>query len=199
MLGYSSSMAKSTAKWGLITIGHFTNEFLSFFFFSFLDLIDILLCFLYKVADFFYESEWKPCYCSSQKEAIITSGDCNKILVSDKALSLSTKLIQLEEVSDTLYARPSLLSELSKVTVNELRRLKVKPFVLGSIPKPAVGSTFTVNSNIVEMLQDKINGGQNPRWSDCDCKVCTSWSSSSKQSLFVCSQSPKGNFFFFWF
>lgn len=139
------------------------------------------------MADFFFESQWKPCYCSSHKEAI-TSSDGNKVLVSqNNALSLSTKL-QLEEVSDTLYTRPSYLSEISKVM----------PFVVGSTmtakTTTAVGSTFTVHSTIVEMLQDKINGGQNPRWSDCDCKPCTRWSSSPKQSLFVRSEGLKGNF-----
>ncbi|KAL0542386.1 hypothetical protein IC582_022492 [Cucumis melo] len=175
---FSSSMAKS-AKWVLKSIGNFTNEILSIFLFSLLDIIDIVLCFLYKMADFFFESQWKPCYCSSHKEAI-TSCDGNKVLVSqNNVLSLSTKL-QLEEVSDTLYTRPSYLSEISKVM----------PFVIGSptTAKTTVGSTFTVHSTIVEMLQDKINGGQNPRWSDCDCKSCTRWSSSPKQSLYVRSE-----------
>ena len=181
-----------SAKWVLITIARFSNEALSFFLFSLLDVIDVLLCFVYKVADFFYESEWKPCYCSSHDQEAISSGDGNKILVSEKGLSLSTKL-KLEEVSDTLYTRPSLLSDLSKVTVNELRRLKVKPFLIGSTANAAVRSTFTVNSTIVDMLQEKINGGQSPRWSECNCKLCSCWSSSSKQSLFVRSQGPKGN------
>ncbi|KAG7035517.1 putative lysophospholipase BODYGUARD 3, partial [Cucurbita argyrosperma subsp. argyrosperma] len=189
MMASSSSMAIS-AKWVLITIARFSNEALSFFLFSLLDVIDVLLCFVYKVADFFYESEWKPCYCSSHDQEAISSGDGNKILVSEKGLSLSTKL-KLEEVSDTLYTRPSLLSDLSKVTVNELRRLKVKPFVVGSTANAAVRSTFTVNSTIVEMLQEKINGGQSPRWSECNCKLCSCWSSSTKQSLFVRSQGPK--------
>lgn len=138
------------------------------------------------MADFFFESQWKPCYCSSHKEAI-TSCDGNKVLVSqNNVLSLSTKL-QLEEVSDTLYTRPSYLSEISKVM----------PFVIGSTAttaKTTVGSTFTVHSTIVEMLQDKINGGQNPRWSDCDCKPCTRWSSSPKQSLYVRSEGLTGSF-----
>ncbi|XP_023521396.1 probable lysophospholipase BODYGUARD 3 [Cucurbita pepo subsp. pepo] len=185
-----SSMAK-TAKWVLISIAHFTNEALSIIVFNLLDLIDFGLCFVYKVADFLFESEWKACYCCSHKEAI-SSSDGNKILVSEKALSLSTKL-QLEEVSDTLYTRPSLLTELSKVAVAELRRLKVKPFVVGSAGKAAVGSTFAVNSTVVEMLKEKINVGQNPRWSECDCKRCTSCCSSSKQSLFVRSQGPQDN------
>lgn len=170
----------------LTLTGRLINEALSFIVFSILDLVDFLLCFLYKVADFFFEAEWKPCYCSSSKEAITNSG---KILVSEqgesKIVSLSSTKLQLEEISDTLYTRPSLLSEVSKLTMRETTKK-------GS----TVRSTFTVNSTIVEMLQGKI-GGQLchpiPRWSDCDCKSCTSWTSSCKETLFVRADGPKGN------
>ncbi|KAH9718924.1 putative lysophospholipase BODYGUARD 3 [Citrus sinensis] len=43
------------------------------------------------------------------------------------------------------------------------------------------------------MLQGKIGGQQShpiPRWSDCDCKFCTCWSSSSRDTLFVKTQGP---------
>lgn len=170
----------------LTLTGRLINEALSFIVFSILDLVDFLLCFLYKVADFFFEAEWKPCYCSSSKEAITNSG---KILVSEqgesKIVCLSSTKLQLEEISDTLYTRPSLLSEVSKLTMRETTKK-------GS----TVRSTFTVNSTIVEMLQGKI-GGQLchpiPRWSDCDCKFCTSWTSSCKETLFVRADGPKGN------
>lgn len=168
----------------LTLTGRFINEAVSFFVFSILDLVDFLLCFLYKVADLFFEAEWKPCYCSSSKEVITNSG---KILVSEqgesKIVCLSSTKLQLEEISDTLYTRPSLLSEVSKMTTRETKR--------GS----AVRSSFTVNSTIVEMLQGKI-GGQIchpiPRWSDCDCKFCTSWTSSCKETLYVRAEGPKG-------
>ncbi|PRQ16719.1 putative 2-hydroxymuconate-6-semialdehyde hydrolase [Rosa chinensis] len=167
----------------LTLTGRFINEAVSFFVFSILDLVDFFLCFLYKVADLFFEAEWKPCYCSSSKEAITNSG---KILLSEqgesKIVCLSSTKLQLEEISDTLYTRPSLLSEVSKMTTRENKR--------GS----AVRSKFTVNSTIVEMLQGKI-GGQIchpiPRWSDCDCKFCTSWTSSCKESLYVKAEGPK--------
>ncbi|KAK2664394.1 hypothetical protein Ddye_002968 [Dipteronia dyeriana] len=189
--------------------GRVMNKAISFIVFSFLDLLDLLLCFVYKVADFFIEAEWKPCYCSSAKEAITSSG---KILVSEqgesKIVCLSSTKLELEEISDTLYTRPSLVSEVSKLTVSELKRLKVDHASAASggtirqscekIMKGTVRSTFTINSTIVEMLQGKINiGGQQPshpipRWSDCDCKFCTSWSCSS-DSLFVKAEGPKGS------
>lgn len=175
----------------------FVNKAVSFIVFSFLDLVDFLLCILYKVADFFIEAEWKPCYCSSAKEAITSSG---KILVSEqgksKIVCLTSSKLHLEEISDTLYTRPSLVSEVSKLTVNELKRLKVDGNVAQScerIKKGTVRSTFTVNSTIIEMLQGKIGGQQShpiPRWSDCDCKFCTCWSSSSRDTLFVKTQGP---------
>lgn len=181
--------------------GSFLNKAVSFIVFSFLDLFDFLLCMLYKVADFFIEAEWKPCYCSSAKEAITSSG---KILVSEqgksKIVCLTSSKLHLEEISDTLYTRPSVVSEVSKQTVNELKRLKVDGNVAQScerIKKGTVRSTFTVNSTIIEMLQGKIGGQQShpiPRWSDCDCKFCTCWSSSSRDTLFVKTQGPSGNY-----
>lgn len=180
--------------------GKVMNKAVSFVLFSFLDLLDFLLCFVYKVADFFIEADWKPCYCSSAKEAITSSG---KILVSEqgksKIVCLSSSKLQLEEISDTLYTRPSIVSEVSKLTVNELKRLKVEGAVIQScekIKKGTVRSTLTVNSTIVEMLQGKIGGRQShpiPRWSDCDCRFCTSWSSSSNDSLYVKAVGPTGN------
>ncbi|KAH0975130.1 hypothetical protein GBA52_017029 [Prunus armeniaca] len=170
------------AKSALALVGRVINEAVSFIVFSVLDLVDFLLCFLYRVADFFIEAEWKPCYCSSSKEAITSSG---KILVSEqgesKIVCLSSTKLQLEEISDTLYTRPSLLSEVSKLTMKETK-------------KGTVRSTFTVNSTIVEMLQGKIGGQQChpiPRWSDCDCKFCTSWTSNSKETLYVRTEGPK--------
>lgn len=178
--------------------GRFVNEAVSFIVFCFLDLVDFVLCFMFKSVDMLIESEWRPCYCSSSaKEAITSSG---KILVSEqggesKIVSLSsTNKLQLEDISDTLYSRPSLVSEVSRLTMNELKRFKFEDPVL--VSKRGISScpSFTVNTSIVEMLQGKI-GKQDlhpiPRWSDCDCKQCTSWTSpSSKATLFVKSQYP---------
>lgn len=177
--------------------GRMMNEAISFIVFSFLDILDFLLCYTYKVIDFIVEAEWKPCYCSSAKEAMKSSGT---ILVSEqgesKIVCLSTSSgrnkLQLEEISDTLYTRSSLVSEVSKSTVNELKRLKLEN---ATVKKGTLRSTFTVNSTIVEMLQGKIGGQQYhpiPRWSDCDCKTCNSWSSSCKDTLFVHVDGVKG-------
>ncbi|XP_058201620.1 probable lysophospholipase BODYGUARD 3 [Rhododendron vialii] len=186
----------------LIVTGRAINEVLSFVIFSLLDVLDFILCYVYRVADFFIEAEWKPCYCSPAKEAITSSGN---ILVSEqgesKIVCLSSSRLQLEDISDTLFTRPSLVSEVSKSTVNELKRLKLEGTVIQSswekIKRSGkVRSTFTVNSTIVEMLHGRIRGDQShpvPRWSDCDCKTCTSWTSSSKETLFVLADGAKEN------
>jgi hypothetical protein len=194
--------AMGKTKRFLIVTGRVINEAVSFCVFSLLDLLDFLLCFVYKIADFFIEAEWKPCYCSSGKEAITCSG---KILVSEqggsKVVCLSSTKLQLEEISDTLYTRPSLVSEVSSLTVTELKRLQVadRTAIVQScekIKKGTVRSSYTVNSTIVEMLQGKFGRHQFhpiPRWSDCNCKFCNSWTSSSKETLFVRAEGLKGN------
>ncbi|CAI9772619.1 unnamed protein product [Fraxinus pennsylvanica] len=189
----------------LTTSGKFLNDALSFIVFTLLDVLDFVLCYVYKIIDFFIEADWKPCYCSSAKEAITSSG---KILLSEqgesKIVRLTSSKLQLEEISDTLYTRPSLVYEVSKSTV---KRLKVEGTSSGSgssmiqscekIKKRRTGrSTFTINSTIVEMLQGRIGGQQSlpiPRWSDCDCKTCTSWTSSGKETLYVKADGAKDN------
>ncbi|OVA04742.1 Alpha/beta hydrolase fold-1 [Macleaya cordata] len=183
----------------LALMGRVVNEVVSFIIFSVLDLLDVFLCVIYKVFDFFIEAEWKPCYCSSAKEALTSSG---KILVSEqgesKIVSLCSSTLQLDDISDTLYTRSSLVSDISKSTVNELKKLKVDrktiKYCRERVKNGTVRSTFTINSTIVEMLQEKIGGQIShpiPRWSDCDCKTCNSWTSFSKETLFVRAQGPK--------
>lgn len=173
-------MAKTRAFFALT--GRAINEVLSFFVFSILDVLDFVLCYAYRVADFLIEAEWKPCYCSPAKEAVMGGG---KILVSERSeskvvLLTSSSKLQLEEISDTLYARPSCVAEVSKCTERKRGRGR---------------SVFAVNAAVVEMLQGKI-GGQKfspiPRWSDCDCEICNSWASSCKETLFVHADGPKG-------
>ncbi|PWA48711.1 alpha/beta-Hydrolases superfamily protein [Artemisia annua] len=198
-LGFGGKMGVTKMLKALAVIGNFVNDVLSFVIFSILDILDLILCHVYKVIDFFIEAEWKPCYCSSPKEAITSSS--GKILVSEKGESkkivcLTSTKLQLEEISDTLYTRPSLVSEVSKTTVKELKRRKIndKTTVVASINKATVMSTFTVNNTIVEMLQEKIVAHKShpiPRWSDCDCDTCNSWSSSCKDTLFVHTDGPK--------
>ncbi|GMP96805.1 hypothetical protein CsSME_00045291 [Camellia sinensis var. sinensis] len=191
----------------LALTGAVINKVLSFIVFSIVDILDFLLCYVYKMADFLIEAEWRPCYCSSAKEAITSSG---KILVSEpgesKIVRLTSTKLQLEEISDTLYTRSSVVSEASKSTVDELKRIKLDGTIIQSWPSSEkirrrggggpVRSTFGINSTIVEMLRGKIGGQQShpiPRWSDCDCKTCTSWTSSSKETLFVRADGARDN------
>ncbi|XP_060180178.1 probable lysophospholipase BODYGUARD 3 [Lycium barbarum] len=184
------------AKSTFTMAGRILNEVISFLVFTVLDVLDFLLCYTYKVIDFIVEAEWKPCYCSSAKQAITSNGT---ILVSESKImcltsSSSCKKLQLEEISDTLYTRSSLAAEVSKFTVNELKKLKLENAT--TVRKGNMRSTFTVNSTIVEMLQGKIGGQKShpiPRWSDCDCKTCNSWSSSCKDTLFVHVDGAKEN------
>ncbi|KAJ0971180.1 hypothetical protein J5N97_019139 [Dioscorea zingiberensis] len=165
----------------LSLIGRLVNDVVSFLIFSALDLLDVLLCFVYKLADYALEAEWRPCYCSNSPKDMITSS--GKILVSEKGgskvLFLCSSKLQLEDISDTLYLRPSLVSEISRSTVRDLRRFKKE-----------CGTTFSINSTIIEMLQEKIGGRQanlKTCWSDCDCKTCSGWSCPgvSRDSLFL--------------
>ncbi|CAL0299966.1 unnamed protein product [Lupinus luteus] len=144
--------------------GRVINEALSFIVFCALDLVDYVLCFVFKAIDMLIEAECIPCYCSSSaKEAIKSSG---KILVSEKGgestkiVSLSSTKLMLEDISDTLYSRPSLVSELSNFTLNELKKLKLEDPILQQQTTKAgtshcSGSSFKVNTTIVEMLQGK--------------------------------------------
>ncbi|GER25737.1 alpha/beta-Hydrolases superfamily protein [Striga asiatica] len=173
----------------LTMVGNFLNEISSFIVFTLLDFLDLILCHVYKVADFLAEAEWKPCYCSSPREAI--SGGGAKILVSERGESrivrLTSTKLELEQISDTLYARPSLVSELSRSSSGMAGR--------GARPSPAAG--LSVNSTVVEMLRERIGRQQKvpvPRWSDCDCATCTAWTtrSSLKETLFPYFPAPKG-------
>ncbi|KAI3911280.1 hypothetical protein MKW92_000344 [Papaver armeniacum] len=205
------SLSKTRRILGIV--GSVLNEVISFIVFSFLDILDVLLCVIYKVFDFFIEAEWKPCYCSSTKEVITNINSHGKILVSEKGeskiVSLCSTTLQLDDISDTLYTRSSFVSDISKTTVKELKKLKKvdhdhkrntikyssRSERIVNKNGGSVRSTFTINSTIVEMLQEKIGGSQAhpiPRWSDCDCKTCNSWSSGfSKETLFVKAQGPK--------
>ncbi|KAM7531482.1 hypothetical protein LguiB_034892 [Lonicera macranthoides] len=176
----------------------FTNDVISFIIFSVLDILDFLLCYTYKIADFLIENELKPCYCSSAKQALARSG---KILVTEKGeyskvvtLDIGSSKLQLEEVSDTLYTRCSMASDVSKFAVGEIKRLKMEKFS-GEKKKGGGGSTLRFDSTIVKMVQGKkANNNYVVRWSDCDCSTCNSWSSSScKDKLFVKAEGPKVN------
>ncbi|WVZ06467.1 hypothetical protein V8G54_019813 [Vigna mungo] len=158
------------ARSALAITERLVNEAVSFVAFCVLDLVDFLLCFVFKAVDLWIEVEFRPCYCSSTREAITSNG---KILVSEqgeesKIVSLTSSKLRLEDISDTLYSQPSLVSEVSRLTLNELKRFKLEDLVLhsrrgngngnGNGNKSENGngnsrcSTFTVNTTIVEML-----------------------------------------------
>ncbi|KAL4295449.1 hypothetical protein GQ457_12G000530 [Hibiscus cannabinus] len=167
--------------WLLTSTATVLNNVVSCLVFCVLDIVDFILCFVYKAIDFSIESRWKPCYCSSAKEnePIIGNG---KILVSEPCESkivclASMGKLRLEDISDTLYSRPSVVADVSKLIVNDRKKAK----------KMNVRSTFTVNSTVVEMLRAETV----PRWSDCDCKICNSWTTSSNDTLFVKVEGPK--------
>ncbi|KAF8117826.1 hypothetical protein N665_0008s0168 [Sinapis alba] len=214
-------MAVMMTRRAATVAGRWLNEAVSFLVFCLLDIVDSLLCLVYKVADYVFEAEWKPCYCLSAKEPITATR--GKILLShnngvSKILTLSPfqelsgrrSKIELDDISETLYTRPSLLSDLSVTELNK-RFVKVsrsdsecshhhheKTLTKNKRRKTITKSSLTVNFTVVEMLREKISP-QNlshdvSRWSDCDCGFCTSWASTSDKdhSLFVKTQIPKG-------
>ncbi|KAK8599862.1 hypothetical protein V6N12_049733 [Hibiscus sabdariffa] len=113
--------------WLLTSTATVLNNVVSCVVFCVLDIVDFVLCFVYKVIDFSIESRWKPCYCSSakEKEPIIGNG---KILVLEpcesKIVCLAANKLQLEDISDTLYSRPSVVADVSKLIVNDRKKTK---------------------------------------------------------------------------
>ncbi|KAL3742854.1 hypothetical protein ACJRO7_018201 [Eucalyptus globulus] len=179
----------------LARIGTAIIDVVSFVVFSLLDVLDVVLCFAYRVADFFIESEWKPCYCSSPREAIPTNG--GDILLSAQGESkivrmTSSSKVQMEDVSDTLYVRASRVTEASNSAVKRLNSNNGRNHAGHNHKKktgsPGARSSFVVNSTVVEMLHGRMAGQKSqpiPRWSDCDCQLCNSWSSSGSKTLYV--------------
>ncbi|KAL8094495.1 hypothetical protein AgCh_036140 [Apium graveolens] len=174
-------------------------EFMSLIVFSILDLVDFLLCYTYKVADFSFEAECKPCYCfSTTKEAIPDNGN---ILLSERVESkktgcLSSSKLQQDGISDTLYTRSSLISKLSTLTIVSHLKTETISAVIQQIAKFMKGRFTSTNFNIIEMLQGKIGGKQShpiPRWSDCDCGTCNAWSFSTSNTLFLKAEGTLDN------
>ncbi|XP_059643753.1 probable lysophospholipase BODYGUARD 1 [Cornus florida] len=193
MAGVDHKSCRSSSSVLALT-GRVMNQVLSIIVFCVLDVIDFLLCYVYKVVDFLVEAEWKPCYCSTSAQQTMSSGSGGSINAASKIVRLTSSAcrLQLEEISDTLYTRPTTLQRL-KLIINN---------------KPPASSTTIIQSNfnncdkvkkgrvtINSMLRPKIGRHQLlnpiPRWSDCDCKTCHSWASSCKQALFVLAQGPK--------
>ncbi|KAK1354309.1 putative lysophospholipase BODYGUARD 3 [Heracleum sosnowskyi] len=178
--------------------GNFMNEFISLVVFSFLDLLDFFLCYMYKVVDFTFEAEWKPCYCSSAKGAIANTGNIllSEHVESKKVGCLSSSKLQLDGISDTLYTRSSLISEVLKLSIVNHRKIEAIDAVIQQITKFMKGRFTSTNFNITEMLQGKIRGQQShhiPRWSDCDCQTCNAWSFSTSDTLFLKAEGTLDN------
>ncbi|KAM7278686.1 hypothetical protein ACFE04_005820 [Oxalis oulophora] len=170
------------ARGFFVLTGRIINEIVSFIVFTLLDMLDFTLCFLFKVADYVFEAEWKQCYCSSSSKIVVGE---SKIVCS---LSSSSSKIQLEEISDTLYTRPSLVSEVCKFTFDEFKKLKIEDNNFSGYGN--VEMVKKVRCTSTKMTTYTINnstkiGEIQPRWSDCDCKICHSWTSSCKDTLFV--------------
>lgn len=184
-----SVMGSGAVRTALVVAGRVANDVLSFVVFTLLDVVDGLLCFFYKLADYALEAQWKPCYCSSSPGGII-SGSSKIFVVS---MISSTKL-HLEDISDTLYSRPSFLSETSKTVLDELRRRKLIRWRRSTSPSSVTAATtVTVNSTIIQMLQGKMGSKKSHpvrSWSDCPCDSCSP--SGSRDTLFVHAECPKG-------
>ncbi|MBA0714320.1 hypothetical protein Golax_013300, partial [Gossypium laxum] len=157
----------------LTLIGSVLNIVLSFIVFCFLDILDFVLCFVYKVLDFCIESEWKNPNSGSYSAATLDGS--GKIIVSEQGetesevVYLTSTKFQLEEISDTLYSRPSFVTEVS----NQLKKLTFDTITItkSTEKKKPTRSTITINSTIVKLLQGRMIGQYLypiTRWSDCD-------------------------------
>ncbi|KAL6861477.1 hypothetical protein ACP4OV_017177 [Aristida adscensionis] len=163
------------------------NCAVSFVVFSVLDVLDMVLCVVYKLVDYAVEAEWKACYCTAAARDGGGAGEAAapRILQAAAApgpkvvrLSASSAKMQLEDVSDTLYVRPSLLADATK---------KAGP----------AAPSLTVSPAIAEMIRGKLDRPprpprRTPCWSDCDCKLCHSWSAAPRSAshLYVHVQAP---------
>ncbi|KAG2603988.1 probable lysophospholipase BODYGUARD 3 [Panicum virgatum] len=180
--GIGGGWKKKKREWASVAAaaGGALNCAVSFVVFSALDVLDVVLCLVYKLVDYAVEAEWKACYCT----AAAARGDAGgpRILAPPGPkvvrLSASSSKMQLEDVSDTLYVRPSLMADATKKA--------------GPAP-PAL----TVSPAIAEMIRGKIDRPPRPPppapcWSDCDCKVCHAWSAAPRSAslLYVHVQAP---------
>lgn len=165
----------AAARSALASAGRVANEAVSFVVFVLLDALEVLLCGVYKVADYVAEGAWRPCYCSSSAEAAAPG----KIVVSERGGSkvvsvLSNTKVHLEDISDTLYTRPSVLSSTAATSPPSS---SYSSRCGGTVRASA--SAVTVHSAIVQILRGKAGAGDgehkpypSPRWSDCHCANC---------------------------
>lgn len=172
--------ARAAAALGVA--GRALNCAVSFVVFSALDVLDVVLCLAYKLADYAAEAEWRPCYCSAAAGPRVAQQLHPKPKVVRLSAASPARLhLQLEDVSDTLYARPSLLADATRAGGD------------------GVAPALTVSpAAIAALIREKTDRApraprQTPCWSDCDCKVCHAWSGTSPASsshLYVHVQAP---------
>ncbi|CAN6312117.1 unnamed protein product [Urochloa humidicola] len=174
----------AAARSALASAGRAANEAVSLVVFLLLDALEVLLCAAYRAADYVAEGAWRPCYCSRSS----SPAPAGKIVVSERGGSkvvsmLSATRLHLEDISDTLHARPSVLASASAAAGDTSSRRR-----------PA---GVAVHSAIVQMLRGKMGGGASgdgkhrpypsPRWSDCHCANCNP---ADTDRLFVHVEAP---------
>ncbi|KAL6906482.1 hypothetical protein ACP4OV_004083 [Aristida adscensionis] len=188
----------AAARSALASAGRAANEAVSLVVFMLLDVLEVLLCVVYKVADYMVEGAWRPCYCSRSSSASAAGAATGKIVVSERGGSkvvsmLSATRLHLEDISDTLYTRPSVLAcaaaaaSASSSSAAAPRR---------SARAPAGFAKLTVHSTIVQLLRGKVGVGDgakhapypSPRWSDCHCANCNP---ADTDRLFVHVEAPQ--------
>ncbi|PAN48789.1 hypothetical protein PAHAL_9G405200 [Panicum hallii] len=182
----------AAARSALASAGRAANEAVSLLVFVLLDALEVLLCVVYKVADYVAEGAWRPCYCSRSAPAAAAAGATGKIVVSERGGSkvvsmLSSTKLHLEDISDTLYERPSVLA---------CAAASASASASGSGASKRRPAGVAVHSAIVQMLRGKIGvgGGKHrpypsPRWSDCHCANCNP---ADTGRLFVHVEAPQG-------
>ncbi|KAG6525589.1 probable lysophospholipase BODYGUARD 1 [Zingiber officinale] len=155
--------------------GRAANDLLGFLVFTLLDLLDLLLCFSYKLADYAAEAQWKPCYCFASPGRGGAGGSGGVFVLS----VLSSTKLQLEDISDTLFRRPSVVSDVARAALQKLNVRRCPPSAAAApvrVRPTRKGDGFTVNnSTVVRMPQGKVGGDKPstaPCWSDCHCDSC---------------------------
>ncbi|CAN6300317.1 unnamed protein product [Urochloa humidicola] len=178
----------AAARSALASAGRAANEAVSLVVFLLLDALEVLLCAAYRAADYVAEGAWRPCYCSRSS----SPAPAGKIVVSERGGSkvvsmLSATRLHLEDISDTLHARPSVLASAAAA-------VSASPSTDPSRRRPA---GVAVHSAIVQMLRGKMGGAAggdgkhrpypSPRWSDCHCANCNP---ADTDRLFVHVEAP---------
>ncbi|KAL6642789.1 hypothetical protein ACP70R_020970 [Stipagrostis hirtigluma subsp. patula] len=191
--------ASRAARSAMASAGRAANEAVSIVVFMLLDALEVLLCVVYRVADYVAEGAWRPCYCS-RSSAAGAGAAAGRIVVSERGGSkvvsmLSATRLHLEDISDTLYNRPSVLACAAAAAASSSTGGAPRPSVRAAPPAPSAGSTtLTVHSAIVQMLRGKIGGDgkhapyPSPRWSDCHCANCNP---ADTDRLFVHVEAPQ--------